>query len=75
MHSRTTVIDFTMTPDEKQRLASVFLARLMEICTTEGIKFDQKVLVELVIKFFPISEGVSMKFKDTVLVVRLIVVF
>ena len=53
LHSRTTVIDFTMTPDEKQRLASVFLARLMEICTTEGIKFDQKVLVELVIKFFP----------------------
>ena len=53
LHSRTTGIDFTMTPDEKQRLASVFLARLMEICTTEGIKFDQKVLVELVIKVFP----------------------
>ena len=53
LHSRTTVIDFTMSPDERQRLASVFLARLMEICTTENIKYDQKVLVELVIKFFP----------------------
>ena len=53
LHSRTTVIDFTMTPDEKQRLASVFLARLMEICDNENIKYDQKVLVELVIKFFP----------------------
>ena len=53
LHSRTTVIDFTMTPDERQRLASVFLARLMEICDTENIKYDQKVLVELVIKFFP----------------------
>ena len=42
-----------MSPDERQRLASVFLARLMEICTTENIKYDQKVLVELVIKFFP----------------------
>ena len=42
-----------MTPDEKQRLASVFLARLMEICDNESIKYDQKVLVELVIKFFP----------------------
>jgi hypothetical protein len=42
-----------MTPDERQRLASVFLARLMEICDTENIKYDQKVLVELVIKFFP----------------------
>tara|TARA_B100000900_G_C20317847_1_gene608906 strand:- start:171 stop:647 length:477 start_codon:yes stop_codon:yes gene_type:complete len=42
-----------MTPDERQRLASVFLARLMTICDTENIKYDQKVLVELVIKFFP----------------------
>ena len=25
----------------------------LKICTTENIKFDQKVLVELVIKFFP----------------------
>lgn len=53
LHSRNTVIDFTMTPDEKQRLASLFLGRLMEICDTENIKYDQKVLVELVIKFFP----------------------
>ena len=53
LHSRTTVIDFTMTPDDKQRLASVFLARLMEICDLEGIKYDQKVLVELILKFFP----------------------
>ena len=53
LHSRTTVIDFTMTPDDKQRLASVFLARLMEICDLENIKYDQKVLVELILKFFP----------------------
>jgi DNA polymerase III delta prime subunit len=53
LHSRTTVIDFTMTPDDKQRLASVFLARLMEICDNENIKYDQKVLVELILKFFP----------------------
>tara|TARA_Y100000389_G_scaffold142717_1_gene140791 strand:+ start:1447 stop:2388 length:942 start_codon:yes stop_codon:yes gene_type:complete len=53
LHSRTTVIDFTMTPDDKQRLASIFLTRLMEICDTENIKYDQKVLVELILKFFP----------------------
>ena len=53
LHSRCTVIDFNITPDEKQRLASVFLARLMLICDEENIKYDQKVLVELILKFFP----------------------
>jgi DNA polymerase III delta prime subunit len=53
LHSRCTVIDFNITPDEKQRLASVFLARLMLICDDEGITYDQKVLVELILKFFP----------------------
>ena len=53
LHSRCTVIDFNITPDEKQRLASVFLARLMLICDDEGIKYEQKVLVELILKFFP----------------------
>jgi len=53
LHSRCTVIDFNITPDEKQRLASVFLSRLMLICDDEGIKYEQKVLVELILKFFP----------------------
>ena len=53
LHSRCTVIDFSITPDEKQRLASVFLARLMFICDEEKIQYDQKVLVELILKFFP----------------------
>ena len=53
LHSRCTVIDFNITPDEKQRLASVFLARLMLICDEENIKYEQKVLVELILKFFP----------------------
>ena len=53
LHSRCTVIDFSITPEEKQRLASVFLSRLMEICDSEGIKYDTQVLVELILKFFP----------------------
>ena len=53
LHSRCTVIDFKIPKSEKPRLASVFLARLMEICTLEGIKFDQAVLAELIMKFFP----------------------
>ena len=53
LHSRCTVIDFNITPDEKQRLASIFLSRLMMICDEENIQYDQKVLVELILKFFP----------------------
>lgn len=53
LHSRTTVIDFTMTPKDKQTLAAQFHKRLCEICTTEGIKYDDQVLVELILKFFP----------------------
>jgi DNA polymerase III delta prime subunit len=53
LHSRTTVIDFTITPPDKERLAAVFLARLMEICAEEKIKADIPVLAELIIKFFP----------------------
>jgi DNA polymerase III delta prime subunit len=53
LHSRTTVIDFTLTPKDKQTLAAQFHKRLCEICTAEGIKYDDQVLVELIIKFFP----------------------
>ena len=53
LHSRCTVIDFKIPSSEKPRLASVFLAKLMEICTLEGIKFNQDVLAELIMKFFP----------------------
>jgi len=53
LHSRTTVIDFTLTPTDKQTLAGQFLGRLKEICDAESIKFDEKVLVELILKFFP----------------------
>jgi len=53
LHSRTTVIDFTIPKGEKPRLAAVFLARLFEICSQEGIEYDTQVLVELISKFFP----------------------
>ena len=54
-------------------LHQYFLARLMEICDTENIKYDQKVLVELVIKFFPDSEDVSTRYKGMESQERLIV--
>ena len=53
LHSRTTLIDFSIKPSEKPQLAQDFMKRLMGICTTEGIEYEPKVLAELVMKFFP----------------------
>ena len=53
LHSRCTVVDFNISPKQKQRLASDFHKRLWDICDLENIKYDDKVLVELIIKFFP----------------------
>ena len=53
LHSRCTVVDFNISPKQKQRLASDFHKRLCDICDSENIKYDDKVLVELIIKFFP----------------------
>ena len=53
LHSRCTVIDFTMPNSEKQKLAVEGLVRLKSICDSESIQYDEKVLVELIMKFFP----------------------
>ena len=53
LHSRCTVIDFAIPNNEKQTLAMEALGRLKYICNDEGIDYDEKVLVELIMKFFP----------------------
>ena len=53
LHSRCSVIDFALKGKEKQLLAGNFFKRLQEILDTEGVEYDNKVLVELVNKHFP----------------------
>tara|TARA_Y100000361_G_scaffold73039_1_gene64708 strand:- start:1692 stop:2639 length:948 start_codon:yes stop_codon:yes gene_type:complete len=53
LHSRCSVIDFALKGKEKQLLAGNFFKRLQEILDTEGIEYDNKVLVELIKKHFP----------------------
>ena len=53
LHSRCTEVNFTIPKKDKERLASVFMARLMMILMEENIKFEQPVLAELIIKYFP----------------------
>jgi len=53
LHSRTTVIDFTIKTSDKPILAQQMLSRCKNICEMESIQADDKVLAELIMKFFP----------------------
>lgn len=53
LHSRCSVIDFTLQADEKPRMASQLFARLSTVLTQENITYDKAVLIKIVEKFFP----------------------
>ena len=53
LHSRCSVYDFNIPKDEKPNLAAGMFKRVCEILTSEGVTYDQKVIVELVNKHFP----------------------
>jgi DNA polymerase III delta prime subunit len=53
IHSRCTCIDFTVPQTEKQAIAAQMLSRCMFILNKEGVKYNTKVIVELIMKYFP----------------------
>tara|TARA_B100000586_G_C20026681_1_gene391428 strand:+ start:43 stop:981 length:939 start_codon:yes stop_codon:yes gene_type:complete len=53
LHSRTTVVDFKIVPSDRPKLAAKFLQRMQYILTNEGIEYSEKVLAELLMKYFP----------------------
>ena len=53
LHSRTTVIDFKLAPSDRPVLAAKFLKRMEYILDTEGVEYNQRVLAELLNKYFP----------------------
>jgi DNA polymerase III delta prime subunit len=53
IHSRCTCIDFTIASSERPAIASSILERCSFILNKEGVKFEKKVLTELIIKYFP----------------------
>ena len=75
LHSRCSVIDFALKGKEKQLLAGNFFKCLQEILDTEGVEYDNKVLVELIKKHFPDWRRYLMKFRDILPVERLTLVF
>ncbi len=53
LHSRCAVIDFTLKKDEKAKVAGQFFKRVQGILATEKVEYDDKVVAELVKKYFP----------------------
>jgi len=53
LHSRCTVIEFSIGKRDRPSIASAFFKRLNHILDVEKIEADKKVLIELVSKYFP----------------------
>ena len=53
LHSRCAVIDFKLNKDEKQLIASKFMGRLKYVLDEENINYSEKVVAELLMKYFP----------------------
>ena len=53
LHSRCSVVDFTIQKSEKKELAEQFFKKVMNILVVEDIKFEPKAVAEVINKFFP----------------------
>ena len=53
LHSRCSVVEFSIKGKEKVKIAGLFFKRLQEILGLEKIPYDAKVLAEIINKHFP----------------------
>ena len=53
LHSRCSVIDFTIQAIQKPQIAAGIFQRILQILTDEKVDYNEKVVVEVVNKFFP----------------------
>lgn len=53
IHSRTSSIHFSIPSKERPKLAVQFFQKLTDILTQENIEYEEKVLIELVQRYFP----------------------
>ncbi len=53
LHSRCSVVEFSIKGKEKVKIAGLFFKRLQEILNTERISYDPPVLAEIINKHFP----------------------
>ena len=53
LHSRCSVIDFTIEATQKPQIANQIFQRILQILNDENIDYNEKVVVEVINKFFP----------------------
>ena len=53
LHSRCAVVEFKIPKAEKQKIATQFFARIVNILNSEKIQYDKKVVAKVVEKHFP----------------------
>jgi len=53
LHSRCSVVQFKINAKDKPKLASHFMKRVTGILETEKVEFEQKVVAEVIMKYFP----------------------
>lgn len=53
IHSRCSVVDFQLQPEERPHMAVALLRRIEEILKSENVQYDRSVLFKLVERYFP----------------------
>jgi len=53
LHSRCSVVDFSAKGQDKQKIAASFFGRVTNILDQENVKYEKKVVAEVVQKYFP----------------------
>tara|TARA_B100000427_G_scaffold225807_1_gene189376 strand:- start:2430 stop:3377 length:948 start_codon:yes stop_codon:yes gene_type:complete len=53
LHSRCSVVDFNVKGQDKKELAEAFFHRVKVILEMEMVKYEEKVVAEVVMKYFP----------------------
>jgi len=53
LHSRCSVVDFVISKDSKPTVAMQMLENVKWILNEEKVKFDEKILADLILKYFP----------------------
>ena len=53
LHSRCSVVDFVISKDSKPTVAMQMLDNIKRILDKESVKYDEKILADLILKYFP----------------------
>ena len=53
LHSRCSVVDFAIGKDDKPTIAMEMLTNIKKMLDNESVKYEERILVDLVLKYFP----------------------